>query len=150
MTKLENNKPGEANQDTWCPEFYDCINEVTYKGAVKYAPRDWEQIDGRNMQFPKNCDAMFHHLAREFVRQEMKGQTASLKDKLAAVESNRTLLRTEHEIPAFFSDDLKLLIQTVTEYIRCIEQDAEMRTSHMQHVATRAVMGYTRQRRFDE
>ena len=66
--KLDQIAPEQS--ELWCPEFDECIGEVLEAGAKKYAPRDWEQPDGYSMGYKAQCDAIFHHLAREFVYKE--------------------------------------------------------------------------------
>ena len=125
---MQENEKGKPNPDTWCDEFYDCINEITYKGALKYAPRDWELPEGAAITPKKNCDSMFHHLARTYVEQELK---EDIKNVRRAVKLSYLALDTT-------------VFNAIETLLNKLELDAEFGTSHLQHLACRAVMGYTR------
>ena len=111
----------------WCPEFNECIGEVLEAGAKKYAPRDWEQPDGYSMGYKSQCDAIFHHLAREFV----------YKENLSLINKIQTALTEKHPL---------LLAQFTKELLQSLKYD-EIGTRHLQHAATRSVMSHTREKR---
>ena len=113
--------------DLWCPEFNEAIGEVLDAGAKKYAPRDWEQPDGYSMGYKSQCDAIFHHLAREFVYKE-----------------NQILIDDLLEInPKEVSSSA---LEGLTRLLNNLKYD-EIGTRHLQHAATRSVMSYTREKR---
>lgn len=119
-----------AKDDLWCTEFNDCINEVLKNGAEKYEPRDWEKPEGNSMEHPKNCDSMFHHLAREFVYRENKELIDDLIDAFDVDCSCE---------PEYHHQEIRQLLLNLKYDESCAR--------HTQHIATRAVMSYTREKR---
>lgn len=117
----------DFKQDLWCPEFNEAIGEVLEAGAKKYAPRDWEKPNGYSMGYKSQCDAIFHHLAREFVYKENQ----MLIDDLLDIN------------PKEFSSSA---LEGLTTLLNNLKYD-EMGTRHLQHTATRSVMSYTREKR---
>lgn len=106
--------------DLWCPEFNACIDPVLEKGAEKYSPRDWEKPESRSVMPLHNCDAIFHHLARERVYQENKQIIDQILNYTPDPYAYQLCMKLKYD---------------------------EMGTRHLQHTATRSVMGHTRELR---
>ena len=113
----------------WCSEFDHCISEVLEPGAKKYAARDWEQLPSpSSVTHPRNTDAMFHHLSREYVFQENRLLIEFLFDAIDEI------VEDPEEIDNF--------CKTVRELLIRLKFD-EMGTRNQQYIATRACMSYT-------
>tara|TARA_R110000868_G_scaffold102014_3_gene280909 strand:- start:10961 stop:11488 length:528 start_codon:yes stop_codon:yes gene_type:complete len=130
--ELENSAGINPQDSLWCPEFNECIGEVLEEGAKKYAPRDWEQPDGYSMGYKAQCDAIFHHLAREFVYKENQDLLEEIEFDIAKIRETKP--REEN------------FLQLVEELLKALKYD-EIGTRHLQHVATRSAMSYTREKR---
>ena len=120
----------------WADEFYD-MNAVLEMGAMKYAPRDWEREDCTSFQFPKNVDSMFHHLARQFVYEELESDIVELRSALAKARSSI----------AAYDPDMRHLMDLTAHLLDTLKLDKESGLNHSLHLATRALMGYTRKKR---
>lgn len=135
-----------TKEDLWCSEFDDSIIEVLNMGANKYAPRDWEQVDGASMDYKNNCASMFRHVARGFVAAELKESIDIVKQKSeeASKVIHGALDNKNHSSEAIQAAiALANLQDSVHELIKSIQRDKESGLRHEQHTATRSLMTYT-------
>ena len=123
--------PKAIEDSLWCPEFGECIDDVLQAGAKKYAPRDWEKPEGYSMGHKAQCDALFHHLAREFVYRENEELIKNIRYSMDRAE------------PSLEGRDV---MNSVEKLLTALKYD-EMGTRHLQHTATRSVMAFTREKR---
>lgn len=119
------------SNDQLRPSEFNDIDLVLENGAKKHGARSWERFDCLNMQTPMNHDSMFHHLARSLVYHENR----MLLDKIQKDLDENTLT---YDTMCFVED----LVKNLT-----VDKDSEL--NHDLHLACRAMMSYTRNKRLE-
>jgi hypothetical protein len=120
-------------EDLWQPEWNECVGQPGIPGAAKYGLNNYLEPEGQSIRFPKNCDSIFHHLAREYVYLENK-------DAIDTLIERANLLWLQGEVT--HAD-----IYAMTELLRNLKFDADTKVRHIQSVGWRACAGYTREKR---